>query len=248
MQKNTLFLNVRKLAFVLLILNISPVYAEDAAPSGDKMMTVKADPQGVALNEWDRYVRKFRRDHNLSLSIGFAETKWEVRKFGDLRGKNYKSTQESFILDYSFHILIAGKSGYFLGTNSGYVYTRPDNIDNEFRPSHSWLLPGVRGGVVYNYDSSGRIFIGGGAQLERFNELRTHRVTGDWNNAAMTGESVQMFAGMDLFFSLNSSIHFAWTETRCTLQKPQESTDYLVNATIVKRSLGGELGLLYHFL
>jgi hypothetical protein len=270
MQKNTLFKSAIKLAIFWFSLTNSAVFAADgssdsvpteatsateaqAATKTTELTGAQADnqplsPESLAINVWNRYVRKFRRDHNLGLSVGFAETKWEARKFGDYRGKNYNSKQFTIITDYTFHILIGGKSGYFLGTNTGFVYTPPDNIDNEFRPSSSWLLPGIRGGIVYNYDPTGRVFIGGGAQLERFQELRTHRLTGAWNNAAMTGESMHLFIGADMFFSLNSALRFSWGETRCVLQSPADSEDYLVNASIVKRSFGGDFGFLYHFL
>jgi hypothetical protein len=240
MQNNNFFSSAIKLATLSILLTLSPCYAENELDS--------KGPEGLALHVWDRYVRRFRRDHNLNFSLGFAETRWEARKFGDHLGKNYKSEQASFVAEYTFHILLGGKTGYFLGTSTGYIYTRPENIDNEFRPSSSWLLPGVRSGLVYNYDPSGRLFAGVGAQLERFNELRTHRVSGAWDNASMTGESFQAFAGADLFFALNLALHFAWQETRTVLQKPIDPEGFLVDASLVKRTLGGEIGLLYHFL
>lgn len=251
MEKNTLFCGAKKIVALLFVLNtatISTAYAEDSIFPEDSPMKLLEKPGPSVLNVWDRYVRQFRRDHNLSFSFGYARTHWDVKKFGDYTRKKYNSTQQYFVADYTFHILILGKAGYFLGTNSGYVYTRPNDIDNQFRASTSWILPGVRGGLVYNYDSSGRVFVGSGAQLERFNDLRTHRSTGAWDSIAVTGESFQAFAGIDLFFSLNSSIHLAWSETRTFIQSPKESNDYVVNAIMMKRASGGEFGLLYHFL
>ena len=251
MEKNTLFYCAKKIAGMLFVFNIaiiSGAYADNPVFPVDSPMKILEKPDPQVLNVWDRYVRQFRRDHNLSFSLGYAKTIWDIKKFGDLGKKKYNSVQQYFVADYTFHILISGKSGYFLGTDSGYIYTRPKAIDDEFRASTSWLLPGVRSGLVYNYDSSGRIFVGGGAQLERFNDLRTHRSTGAWDSVAMTGESFQLFGGIDLFFSLNSAVHVAWSETRTFIQSPKESDGYLVNSTMTKRASGGELGVLYHFL
>jgi hypothetical protein len=229
---------MRLLIFVSLF--FSTAYAETA---------VEMEPGGgLALHVWDRYVRRFRRDHNFSVSTGYQIASWHVLRFGDFTEKTYHAEQTSLSLDYTFHILISGKTGYFLGSSAGYAYTKPDKIDKEFQPSTSWLLPGARAGIAYNYDPSGRFFAGVGAQLERFNSLRTHRLTGDWQAMAITGESFQIFGGVDLFFALDTAIHLSWVDTTTVFQKPTDASDFLVDARMTRRTQGGELGLLYHFL
>jgi hypothetical protein len=203
---------------------------------------------GLALHVWDRYVRRFRRDHNLSLSAGYQYVTWNVQRFGDFTDKSYNSDQASLILDYTFHILISGKTGYFLGSSAGYIYAKPDKLDNEFQPATSWLLPGVRAGLAYNYDPSGRLFAGFGAQLERFNGLRTHRLSGPWESAHLTGETYQLYAGIDLFFALDMAVHFTLVSNTTVFQKPADAGDFLVNARLSRRSQGAELGLMMHFL
>lgn len=228
-----------KLLLIFYLL-FSTAYAEESAelePGG-----------GLAIHVWDRYVRRFRRDHNLSLSLGYAQAKWDVQKFGDHQDRTYFADHERILAEYTFHILISGKTGYFLGTSGGYTYSRQNKLDDEFQPSSSWLLPGVRAGISYNYDPSGRFFAGIGAQLERFNDLRTHRLTGEWQNAALTGESLEAFIGVDLFFALDMAVHFAWVDTMTFFPKPADAGDFLVNARLTRRSQGAELGLLYHFL
>ena len=222
--------------------NISP---SDNPPSSDNS---PAEAPELSLHIWDRYVRGFRRDHNLSLSVGYGSPHWQIDKFGDITGRSYHSEHLTLIADYTFHILIAGKTGYFLGSSAGYTFEKPEKIDNEFQPSSSWLLPGVKAGLVYNYDPSGRIFAGIGAQLERFNDLKTRRKTGSWQTASLTGETLQLFFGVDLFFFLDTAIHFTWNETTTYFSKPADPGDFLVNAHLSRRSQGAELGLLYHFL
>jgi hypothetical protein len=234
------------LAIFLFYSMFSTCYAIEATVGTE---AVESEPGGgLALHVWDRYVRRFRRDHNISLSLGYASAKWDVQAFGDNRGKNYRTEQNSVVAEYTFHILISGKTGYYLGTSGGYVFARPNKLDDEFQPSSSWLLPGVRAGMVYNYDPSGRLFAGVGAQLERFNNLKTHRASGEWQSASLTGESVQMVAGVDLFFALETAIHFAWTDTMTYFPKPAHASDFLVNARLTRRVQGAEMGLLYHFL
>ena len=243
MRKNKLMRRKPWLAIFCIYIMFSACYAMEE--------TGAVEPEsgaGLALHVWDRYVRRFRRDHNISLSLGYASAKWDVQSFGDYQGKSYRTDQNSVVAEYTFHILISGKTGYYLGTSSGYVFARRNKLDDEFQPASSWLLPGIRAGIVYNYDPSGRIFAGVGAQLERFNDLKTHRINGEWQSASLTGESLQMIAGVDLFFALETAIHFAWVDTKTLFQKPAASSNFLVNARLTRRAQGAELGLLYHFL
>jgi hypothetical protein len=206
------------------------------------------ETSGLEIHVWDRYVRRFRRDHNLAISIGFGSARWDVSHFGDLQDRAYRTNQTSITAEYTFHILIGGKTGYFLGSNGGYIATKSDKLEDEFQPSSSWLLPGIRAGLTYNYDPTGRFFGGVGAQLERFNQLRTRRKTGEWENLAITGETMQVFFGVDLFFTLETALHLAWNDTYTYFPKPAEANDYIVNTKISRRVQSGELGLLYHFL
>ena len=232
------------IAFLNFLFIIPDSYADE--PVSEQVVTEPGG--GLALHVWDRYVRRFRRDHNLSLAVGFQYVTWTVQRFGDFTDKTYQSDQASVILDYTFHILISGKTGYFLGSSAGYIYAKPDKLDNEFQPATSWLLPGVRAGLAYNYDPSGRLFAGFGAQLERFNGLRTHRISGAWQSAHLTGETYQLYAGIDLFFALDTAVHFTLVSNTTVFQKPADAGDLLVNARLSRRSQGAELGLLMHFL
>ncbi len=236
----------------------SDVYAKDVAPP--KSLTdssigesVTNQPDNIRTLElsphvWDRYVRGFRRDHNLSLESGYSSTTWIVDKFGDLRSENYRSRQVTLIGNYTFHILIAGKTGYFLGSSAGYALADEKKLDDKFQPTPSWFLPGVQAGLTYNYDPSGRIIAGIGAQLERFNDLKTRREDGTWENASLTGESLQFYFGVDLFFVLDTAVHIIWSDSTTFFKRPADAEDKLVDVKIKRRSQGAALGLLYHFL
>ncbi len=240
MRKDFLIKYGLQMVVVLFFSFISDTYAQT---------DVSVEPGGgLALHVWDRYVRRFRRDHNLSVSLGYQAVNWKIQRFGDITDKSYKGAQNSLVVDYTFHILLSGKTGYFLGSSTGFVYAKPDKINDEFQPSTSWLLPGVRAGLAYNYDPSGRIFAGMGAQLERFNGLRTHRINGEWEPASLTGETFQIFAGIDLFLIMDTAVHLAVVNNSTAFQKPADAGDFLVNARITRRAQGVELGLLMHFL
>jgi len=202
----------------------------------------------LAPHVWDRYVRGFRRDHNLSVESGYASTSWIVDKFGDIRSGSYRSRHLSFVANYTFHILMAGKTGYFLGSCAGYTLADERKLNDEFQPTPSWTLPGVQAGLVYNYDPSGRLFLGLGAQLERFNDLRTRGSDGEWQSASVTGESFQFYLGADIFFLLDTAIHIAYLDSTTFFKRPADSQDELVDLKIKRRSQGASLGLLYHFL
>lgn len=240
-----------KISILYFLLIITESYAQPSnlLERPEERQEVVTEPGGgLALHVWDRYVRRFRRDHNLSLSLGYQYVTWNIQRLGDYTDRTYQSTQSSVLLDYTFHILISGKTGYFLGSSAGYIYARPDKIDDEFQPSTSWLLPGVRAGLAYNYDPSGRIFAGFGAQLERFNGIRTRRLNGRWESTHLTGETYQIYAGIDLFFILDSAVHFALVNNTTVFQKPTDAGDFLVNARMSRLTQGAELGLLMHFL
>ena len=249
-----------QIAFFLGMMSLffSVGYAADVKPTPDPQLPNIGDSVSVQTDNtralelsphvWDRYVRGFRRDHNLSLESGYDSTFWIVDKFGDLRSEQYRSRQLVLIGHYTFHILIAGKTGYFLGSSVGYTLTDEKKIDDEFQPTPSWLLPGVQSGLVYNYDPSGRIFIGVGAQLERFNDLKTKRFSGEWEKASLTGETYQIFIGADLFFILDTAIHFAWSDSTTFFKRPNDADDKLVDVKMKRRSQGATVGLLYHFL
>lgn len=248
-------LGVGGIAFLSLI---SDVYAQNAVPEqpftppslGDSIKAQDDSTRSLELSPhvWDRYVRGFRRDHNLSLHSGYASTSWVVDKFGDLRSEQYRSRQLVLEGRYTFHMLIAGKTGYFLGSGAGYVLADEKKIDEQFQPTPSWLLPGVQAGLVYNYDPSGRIFMGLGAQLERFNDLKTKRTSGDWQMASLTGETYQVFLGADVFLLLDTAIHIVWNDATTFFNRPADADDKLVDVKIKRRSQGIGVGLLYHFL
>jgi hypothetical protein len=240
---------IKRGMILLLLINFTYITGTYAQNSDSPEKPAESEPEEVlAIHVWDRYVRRFRRDHNLALSLGYGAAKWHISRFGDISETSYWVEQLSFVADYTFHILISGKTGYFLGSSAGYIYVKQEKLKDQFQPSPSWLLPGVRVGFVYNYDPSGRFFGGFGAQLERFNELRTHRSDGEWQNMSITGESFQMFAGVDLFFAMDKALHIVWIDTTTYIPKPDDASAFLVNSKIGRRVQGAELGLMIHFL
>lgn len=234
-------------SYVIAQTQTSPAEITNLGDSVD-LQTDNTRALEVAPHVWDRYVRGFRRDHNLSFESGYASNLWIVDKFGDLKSEQYRSRQLTFVGHYTFHILIAGKTGYFLGSSAGYALADEKKLNDQFEPTPSWLLPGVQTGLVYNYDPSGRIFFGLGAQLERFNDLKTKRSSGEWQKASITGESYQAFFGADIFFVLDTAIHMVWSDSTTFFQKPNDAEDKLVDVKMKRRSQSASIGLLYHFL
>jgi hypothetical protein len=64
----------------------------------------------------------------------------------------------------------------------------------------------------------------------------------------MTGESYEVYLGADVFFLLDTAIHFAWSDSTTFFKRPTDADDKLVDVKMKRRSQGASLGLLYHFL
>lgn len=202
---------------------------------------------GLEIHAWNRYVRKFRRDHHLAIVTGWDQGEWHVRKFGTLADQDYKSAGIDSTIIYSFHIHISGKSGYYLGTSAGYYSEQAGSRSDLFTPPSMWKLPGVVAGLVYNYDPTGRFKVGGAAYLGRLNDMRT-RINDESETAAVSAECFELTAGWDAFVTLNWGLHLQWHHRRMWVPKPVEAASYLVDAQLDRMSQGVTLGGVYHFL
>lgn len=239
---------------LFLLLFVAPVRIFAAEPKIDlpnpqeyltKMLS--SEDGGLEIHAWDRYVRKFRRDHHLAVVSGWDQGEWHVGRFGNLVDQDFRSAGIDSSLIYTFHIQIEGKFGYYLGTSAGYYEEKRGSRTDDFTPSSMWKMPGVVGGLVYNYDPTGRFKIGGLAYLARLNNMRT-RINNESEQVAVSAECFEFTAGWDAFVSLNWGVHLQYHHRRLWVPKPIEASGYLVDAQMNRNSQGGSIGLLYHFL
>ena len=202
---------------------------------------------GVEIEQWDRYIRKFRRDHHLSLITSYDRGSWDVRHFGPVDDQSFVSTGIETTLEYTFHIQIIGRFGYSLGTSAGYMFERAGSKDERFTPASAWKLPGLVGQLVYNIDPAARIFVGGAAYLARFNGFRVVQDDGSDDRAALTAEAFSFQTGIDLFYTINSGVRFFYNRQLMMINRLDDS-NYLSNAHLIRNSQGGGIGAVYHFL
>ncbi|MCX6125571.1 MAG: hypothetical protein NTV34_12630 [Proteobacteria bacterium] len=197
---------------------------------------------------WDRYVRKFRRDHHIAVSSGFDRGMWHVGSFGRLQETSHNSEGVDTTIQYSFHLQIIAKFGYYLGTSSGYYAELRRRHDDDFGPSSMWKLPGIAAGLVHNYDPTGRFYAGTEVYLSRIVRLESVNTSGESETIAVTGESFDIMYGWDKFVSLNWAIRIQAHDRRMWVPAPMESEGYPVDARLRRVSKGLTLGALYHFL
>jgi len=206
-------------------------------------------PKEETEHQWDRYVRKFRRDHHLAASMSYDKGNWYVGSFGRIKGSRHLSQGIDTTLQYSFHIQLLSKFGYYLGSSTGYFAEFQKRHDEDFGPSSMWKLPGIAGGFVFNYNSTGRILVGSEIYLSRIVRLETKDSFGESQRIAISGESFDLMAGWDRFVTLNWAVRVQYYDRKMWVPSPRESTRHPpIDANIHRTSRGGTIGGVYHFL
>jgi hypothetical protein len=200
------------------------------------------------IHKWDRYVRRFRRDHNLSVFHSFDQGYWNVGSFGQIQNEDFISRGVSSLIQYTFHIQLVSKFGYYLGSNAGYFVELEQQDDRDFGPASYWILPGLLGGIVYNYDSTGRVFVGGSANLSRILSLKTIDTHKTPQSITVTGEIFELATGWERFVTLNLALKLQYSARRMWVPKPKNAESLPVDAKINYESRTLGLGITYHFL
>ncbi len=200
------------------------------------------------IHKWDRYVRRFRRDHHLVASMGYEKGYWHVGSFGRIADESFVSRGIDASIQYTFHIQLISKFGYYLGTGGGYYLELEKRDERDFGPSSMWRLPGLIVGLVYNYDSAGRVFADFSGYLSRVTELATANTLGESETISVTGESFDFHVGWDRFLSLNSALRLQYTSQQMWVPSPKNADKYALNAHLKRKSNGGSIGYVFHFL
>lgn len=201
----------------------------------------------LEIHSWDRYVRKFRRDHHLAVTTGWDQGSWHIGSLGKISDQDFKSAGVDSTVLYTFHIQLEGKFGYYLGTSAGYYTEQIGSRNDEFTPSSMWKLPGVVGGFVYNYDPTGRFKVGTIGYLARLNNLRT-RINDESQQLALSAECFEITAGWDAFLTLNWGVQLQWHNRQMWVPKPDNAGGSILDAHLNRASQGLTLGSVYHFL
>lgn len=221
---------------------------QNPAVSPEQLEAIRLQASSFDMHVWDRYVRRFRRDHHIAVTTGSDRGSWYVGSFGRLQESTFRSEGVDSTFQYTFHIQISGKSGYYLGTSTGYFAELRKRRDDDFGPSSMWKLPGLVAGLVYNYDPTGRFFAGGEGYLSRVNQLETRDSKGESQTISVTGESFDFLCGWDKFVSLNWGIRTQYYNRQMWIPPPKNAETYPVDARLRRTSQGVTIGGVYHFL
>jgi hypothetical protein len=121
------------------------------------------------LHNWERSVRGFRRDHNLSLLGGYAQNTWTFRNDPDLKQANVET--QYIQGDYTFHLQLFRAFGYYLGSSVGYEFGETSSSP-EVSTFRSYSLPGLKMGLVLNPHPILRLSSGLSLNLDRIERLK----------------------------------------------------------------------------
>lgn len=197
------------------------------------------------LKEWDQSVLGFRKEHHFALSVGPSSGEWHFKRFGTAR-KSYPSSGIFSKFQYAFHIPWYGGFGYFLGSSAGYL--AEDDHASQIDAANAWMLPGILGGVVYNFTPGLKINFGLDYYLERWSNLGERDGEGENPTVSVTARALDGFVALDLFFRLKWAIRFEGHRRDVNFKKPKNASGHDVDAVISKTDEWLGMGILYHLM
>ncbi len=233
-------MTIRKYVF-LLFLTILICEVKNIANGAD--FTVFEDEPEV--HEWERYVRRFRKDHNLNFSILEFQDIWKVGKLAELENEEFKIYRTSVRFQYMFHIALYKKFGYFIGSGAS-LSLFSKSADSRLSIGTAVGFPGVLAGFVQNFSPNHRLLLISELFLERFDKLTTQK---DENNQLSASfKTIHASLAYDYFLTLYMAARIEAAYEFSYYSKPANSTDKVVDASLKRQSLAIGLGLSYHIL
>ena len=197
---------------------------------------------------WNKYVHLFRQDHNFAFSAGTAQGTWNIKHFGNIEGKEFQSKAYLLKGQYSFHIPLWKRLGYFLGSSFGYYFESPSSED--FSPTTSLNLPGLLLGLSYNISPSLRVMGAVDTYLERLEGLKDR--TDSANPLILDATMLTLADAMlmsDYFFNLNFALRIEWHMRKILYSGPKRPNSALIErAKFEKEDHWFGIGVVYHHL
>ena len=197
------------------------------------------------VHEWERYVRRFRKDHNLNISVIQYQDYWRVSKFAELEEEEFRIYRTSIRFQYMFHIAIYKKFGYFIGSGGGFSLFS-QSPDHRLNVGPVTAFPGILAGLVQNFSPNHRLLLLSELFLERFDKLATQRE----ENGQLSATFKTFHAGLayDYFLTLYFAARIQTSYEFSYYDKPSNSHGKVVDANLRRQSLAFGLGLSYHIL
>ena len=199
------------------------------------------------LHRWERFVRRFRRDHNFSLALGVGSASWQVEKFGTIQGRRYDNTSLFSLMRFAYHVQLVRGFGYFLGSTVGYNYETADSR-RPFRPTSAIRFPGVLGGLVMNFTPSLRAGVGGDIYLERHDGVQERDRIDPDPEISFNMQVFELHAFFDIFYSINWALRISGGGRYMQFFKPRESKGLDIDGNIKKSDQFLGLGFVFHLI
>ncbi len=205
-----------------------------------------AAPLKQTLHAYDRYVLKFRREHNFAIMSGVTRGTWYVQRFNTITDRTFPAHGVLSRFQYTFHLPLVGGFGYMLGSGVGYHYESP-NTRGEFRPVSAWQFPGIVLGLVNNFNSVLRLSTTAEAYLERHEGLKTRQKA-----IFVTSNVFDFGAALDIFYDLSFALRLEFHQRELLYDKPNLPSDSIetfdVDARLGKKDQVWGLGMVYHLI
>ncbi|MGE0174124.1 MAG: hypothetical protein AB7T49_15105 [Oligoflexales bacterium] len=199
------------------------------------------------LHNWERSVRGFRRDHNLSLVGGYTQNTWTFREHPKISQAQIEAQYAQ--ADYTFHLQLFRSLGYYLGSSIGYQ-AKEKSDDPEVATFRTYTLPGLKMGLVLNPHPILRLSSGLSLNLDRIERLKgpaspdgTER-----RSISITTRVLGFHFASDFFFQLPWAVRVEF-ETRTVYYSPIASnTDSPLRISFGKAEKRLGIGIVYHLI
>ena len=155
---------------VFLYMTTTPAIANTI--SSDSHSEIKNISELRKEELWQRYIRDFRSQHNLSLTGVFKRTNWKIRDAvaSNTTEYEYENDVVGMRFHYTYHIQMVRNLGFYLGTGFGLGLEIVEDSE-VFDPQYYYSLPSLKIGFVYNYSSKHRLIIGYEQYLKRYDQF-----------------------------------------------------------------------------
>ncbi|MBC7533595.1 MAG: hypothetical protein H7318_18640 [Oligoflexus sp.] len=190
--------------------------------------------ESSVVDDWQRAVRDFRRDHNFGILLGQTKTRWKGSVENSLIDTESDATE--ITLQYSFHIPWSRGFGYSLGTSASVLLG--DQGANNIQTHYRATLPGLELGLVWNLSDRFRLNFGAGYGWERVDGLK---IDGREGRVSITEESISAKLSVDYFYKLTWAVRVEYEGTRFP---KNASASYDLEKSIMRT----RVGLIKHLL
>ena len=198
---------------------------------------------------WKHYVGSSRHGHNLGIDLGYTSGSWTVQGFATREEQKYNNSGISIVGSYNYHIPIAYSGlGYTVGSSFGY-YINDIGTRSDFSCGDSFLIPGLRTGLTFDFNSRLRVLGFGHIYLVR-HEWMTHYAQVNRTYSRLSATLVAISAGVyvDYFLRIQWGLRAAMVHRNLWYYQPDRAQGKIEGANIKATDTQFSLGVVYHIL